>query len=56
MRSPTYSLIYILGWLKSDMRVILFCFGFDWQILVKKRKLPIFGKSDALCLGVGALA
>ena len=36
MRSPTYSLIYILGWLKSDMRVILFCFGFDWKISSEK--------------------
>ena len=36
----------------------LFCFALVLigKFLVKKRKLPNFGKSDALCLGVGALA
>ena len=32
MRSPNYSLICILGWLKSDLGVVLLCFGFDWKI------------------------
>ena len=32
MRSPNSSLICILGWLKSDLRVVLLCFGFDLQI------------------------
>ena len=29
MRSPNSSLICNLGWLKSDLRVVLFCFSFD---------------------------
>ena len=55
MRSPNSSFICILGWLKPDLGVVLLCFGFDWQFLLRKRKLPIYGKSDALRLGVGAL-
>ena len=56
MRSPDSSLRCILGWLKSDLGVVLICFGLIGKFLVKKRKLPIFGKSDPLCLSVGELA
>ena len=55
MRSPNSSLICILGWLKLDLGVVFLCFGFDWQFLVKKGKLPTSSKFDVLCLGVGAL-
>ena len=37
MRSLNSSFICILGWLKSDLGVVLFCFGFDWQIFGEKR-------------------
>ena len=56
MRSLNSSLICILGWLKPDLGVVLLCFGFDWKISGEKGKLNIYGKSDALCLSVGALA
>ena len=49
-------IICILGWLKSYLGAVLLCFGMIGKFLVKKRKLPISGKSDALRLGVGALA
>ena len=39
MRSPNSSLICILGWLKSDLRVVLLCFGFDWKISGEKGEI-----------------
>ena len=58
MRSPNSSLICILGWLKSNLGVVLLCFALVLicKFLVKKGKLPISEKSNALRLGVGALA
>ena len=56
MRSLNSSLICILGWLKSDLEVVLLSFGFDWQISSEKGKLPFSGNSNALSLGIGALA
>ena len=38
MRSPDSSLICILGWIKSDLGVVLFCFGFDCQIFGEKEE------------------
>ena len=58
MRSLNSSLICILGWHTSDLGFVLLCFSLVLigKFLVKKRKLPISSKSDALCPGVGALA
>ena len=55
-KTLTFIINVFLGWLKSDLGVVLLYFGFDWQISVKKRKMPIFGKFDSLRLGVGVLA
>ena len=44
MRSPNYSIICILGWLKSNLRVVLLCFGFDWQISGEKVETTHFWK------------
>ena len=44
MRSQNSSLICILGWLKSDLRVVLLCFGFDWQIFDEKEETAHFWK------------
>ena len=33
-----------LGWLKSDLGVVLFCFGFDWQISGEKEETALFWK------------
>ena len=55
MRSPNSPLICILSWLKSDLGVVLLCFGFGWQISGEKGETATSGKSDALRLGVGAL-
>ena len=52
MRSLNSSLRCILGWLKSNLGVVLIFFGLIGKFLVKKRKLPISGKSNALCLSV----
>ena len=53
MRSLNSSLICILGWLKLDLEVVLILIG---KFMVKKRKLPISGKSNALHLGIGTPA
>ena len=42
MKSPNSSLICILGWLKSDLGVVLLCFGFDWQISSEKEEIAHF--------------
>ena len=42
MRSPNSSLICILGWFKSDLGVVLLCFGFDWKISGEKRETGRF--------------
>ena len=36
MRSLNSSHICILGWLKSNLRVVLLCFGFELQIFGEK--------------------
>ena len=69
MRSPTSSLICILGWLMSDLRVVLLCFGFDWKISGEKEETAHLWQirlsmprrrsarlSVGLCLGVGTHA
>ena len=53
MRSQNSSLICILGWLKSDLEVVLILIG---KFLVKKGKLPISIKSNVLRLGIRALS
>ena len=42
MRSPNSSLICILGWLKSDLEIVLLGFGFDWQIFGEKGEIAHF--------------
>ena len=49
-------IICILGWLKSDLGVVLLCFSFDWKISGEKEETTPSGKSDSLRLSVGALA
>ena len=56
MKSLNSSLICILGWLKLDLGVVLLYFGFDLQIFGENGELPVSGKSNALRLGIGALA
>ena len=35
-------IICILGWLKSNLGVVLLCFGFDWQISGEKEETVNF--------------
>ena len=42
MRSPNSSIICNLGWLKSNLGVVLLFFGFDWQISGEKRETSHF--------------
>ena len=56
MRSPNSSLISILGWLKSNLEVVLICLVMIGKFLVKKGKLPISSKSDTLFPVIGVLA
>ena len=63
MRSPNSSLICILCWLKSDLGVVLLCFGFDWQIFGEKEETAHFWqirrstlRCRSACLGVGTHA
>ena len=35
-------IICILGWVKSDLGVVLLCFAFDWQISGEKEKTAHF--------------
>ena len=56
MRSPNSSLIFILGWLKSNLEVVFLALVLIGKFLVKNGKLPIYSKFATLCLGIGALA
>ena len=66
MRSLNSSLICILGWLKSDLGVLLLCFGFEWKSFGEKEETTHFRQircstpkrrsvrlSVGLCLSIG---
>ena len=59
-KTLTFIIKVFLGWLKSDLGVVLLCFGFDWQISGEKGETAHFWKirrstprRRSACLGIG---
>ena len=53
-------IICILGWLKSDLGVVLLCFSFDWKISGEKEETAPFWqirrstpRRRSACLSIG---